>query len=396
MTDAAPTPPQFVVHAHDAPPLHYDLMLEWGAVLATWEVAQPPVRASGEQPVTPKADHRRHYLTYEGAVSEGRGTTAIWDRGSYEARRGADGVMFLRFSGERVEGWYRLGQHDGAWSLMPIDAVPGDAEPLNVEVQRDAGAAEGAAAAAVAPEPKPPRERKPRARRNARSLRLSTKILLGLSILVFLGGVAYLTVRSHYKERFRGQAYVQILITYRDIGREKDQAVAVQMEADLEAKLLGQEIEIIGRVGAIEPITSREGATHPGGTPVRLWVDVPNVVEPANADRKDAACVIPHSELDFPPVEGEAAPAPTRGAHAHRYHRGDLVRVVGRLEKFNVASNGSRASLTVVDAHIVPMSGVEEHFFRAEARTLGPIMPLKGITDPYRDRRDAHGRIKDD
>ena len=127
---------------------------------------------------------------------------------------------------------------------------------------------------------------------------------------------------------------------------------------------------------------------------MRLWVDVPNAVEPANADRKDVACVVPHSQIDGPAAEGGAAPAPGL-PHTHRYHRGDLVRVSGTLRKFSVVSNGSRAQLEVVDANIVPLSAIEEYFFRGEARTLGPLTPLKGITDPYRDRRDAHGRIKD-
>ena len=40
------------------------------------------------------------------------------------------------------------------------------------------------------------------------------------------------------------------------------------------------------------------------------------------------------------------------------------------------------------------MTTLEEYFFRAEAKTLGAMPPLKGITDPYRDRRDIYGRVK--
>lgn len=76
--------PRFVVLRHDSPRgLHWDFMLECGAVLKTWALLQSP-EANPEQSAEALADHRPHYLDYEGPLSDNRGMVARWDHGSYE------------------------------------------------------------------------------------------------------------------------------------------------------------------------------------------------------------------------------------------------------------------------------------------------------------------------
>jgi hypothetical protein len=75
--------PRFVVLEHDHPVLHWDLMLECGQVLRTWRLAEPPapgktIRAEA------LADHRLHYLDYEGSVSGDRGSVKRHLRGTYD------------------------------------------------------------------------------------------------------------------------------------------------------------------------------------------------------------------------------------------------------------------------------------------------------------------------
>ena len=105
--------PRFVILEHDHPELHWDLMLETGTVLRTWRLAQPPT-AGGAVAAMALADHRLHYLDYEGPVSGGRGTVRRWDCGEYE--EGDGGTFNLR--GARVHGKARLTRGDGdVWTF---------------------------------------------------------------------------------------------------------------------------------------------------------------------------------------------------------------------------------------------------------------------------------------
>jgi hypothetical protein len=78
-----PAMPRFVILAHDWPTPHWDLLLENGPVLRAWRLFAEP--APGRVvPAEPIADHRPHYLDYEGPVSGGRGTVQRWDTGTFE------------------------------------------------------------------------------------------------------------------------------------------------------------------------------------------------------------------------------------------------------------------------------------------------------------------------
>jgi hypothetical protein len=67
---------------------HWDLMLDSGQALATWQLAADPTvaaRQSSSCVLTARrlADHRRFYLDYEGPVSGDRGDVVRIDRGVY-------------------------------------------------------------------------------------------------------------------------------------------------------------------------------------------------------------------------------------------------------------------------------------------------------------------------
>ncbi|NQU25340.1 MAG: hypothetical protein HQ567_28990 [Candidatus Nealsonbacteria bacterium] len=96
--------PRFTVLLHDSPRgLHYDLLLETGDVLRTWALPQPPDVAV-EMACEALPDHRLHYLEYEGPVSDGRGTVAQWDRGTYEIQRQGETELAVKLAGEKLVG----------------------------------------------------------------------------------------------------------------------------------------------------------------------------------------------------------------------------------------------------------------------------------------------------
>ncbi|NLE37995.1 MAG: hypothetical protein GX621_08225 [Pirellulaceae bacterium] len=96
--------PRFAVLQHDCPRgLHWDLLLEAGTVLTTWELAQPP-DAPGPIDAKRLADHRLAYLDYEGPVSADRGVVERWDAGTYSIIRQSDREVRLVFEGKRLRG----------------------------------------------------------------------------------------------------------------------------------------------------------------------------------------------------------------------------------------------------------------------------------------------------
>jgi DNA polymerase Ligase (LigD) len=102
--------PRFVILEHDHPERHWDLMLEAGAALRTWRLARPPEAPGEVIEATALADHRLHYLDYDGPVSHGRGVVKRWDAGEYEDVQPGDAeTLCVRLHGSRVQGlvWMR-------------------------------------------------------------------------------------------------------------------------------------------------------------------------------------------------------------------------------------------------------------------------------------------------
>jgi hypothetical protein len=96
--------PHFVILEHDHPDgLHYDFMLEIGASLKTWSLAEPP-ESGVEQSAELLPNHRLAYLDYEGPVSGGRGTVKQWDRGTYRLIEKTYESIMIEISGEKFHG----------------------------------------------------------------------------------------------------------------------------------------------------------------------------------------------------------------------------------------------------------------------------------------------------
>jgi len=97
---------RFVVQEHTVAPgdVHYDLMIEAGDALVTFQLDAAPEGpgARGRR----SFDHRRRYLDYEGEVSGGRGRVAIWDRGTVTDEAGTPRAARYRgaFRGARLQG----------------------------------------------------------------------------------------------------------------------------------------------------------------------------------------------------------------------------------------------------------------------------------------------------
>ncbi len=102
---------RFVIHRHSGyGPTHYDLMLERGEVLVTWQFdTDPTLLAVGmELECRQIQDHRMIYLTYEGPVSKDRGRVERVERGQYvTTREDTDGIG-LELAGEIIRGRFEL------------------------------------------------------------------------------------------------------------------------------------------------------------------------------------------------------------------------------------------------------------------------------------------------
>ena len=115
--------PRFVILEHDHPFPHWDLMLEAGAALQTWRLAEPPTAGLAIDAAS-LSDHRPAYLDYEGPVSGERGTVRRWDAGVFtEAADSTPAVRKLILHGEHVVGQILLEKIDGAtWRFVWLKA----------------------------------------------------------------------------------------------------------------------------------------------------------------------------------------------------------------------------------------------------------------------------------
>jgi len=101
----------FVIHTHsDHGPVHYDLMLEHGEALATWQLLGNPCGLEVGQTIqaVKLLDHRTVYLTYEGPVSHGRGRVDRLDKGAYELVSAEADRWVVRLFGRLVHGQFQL------------------------------------------------------------------------------------------------------------------------------------------------------------------------------------------------------------------------------------------------------------------------------------------------
>lgn len=101
---------RFVVLRHETRDgVHWDLMLDRGAALATWRLAEAPSREREAAIAAERiGDHRREYLEYEGPVSGDRGTVRRYDEGVYRMTLVSEIEWDLVFEGQVLRGRYGL------------------------------------------------------------------------------------------------------------------------------------------------------------------------------------------------------------------------------------------------------------------------------------------------
>lgn len=132
--------PRFAILEHTGAPddpagIHYDLLIESGAVCRTWRLAAVPRPGGPPVPAVELPAHRLAWLDHvAGDVSGGRGFARRVDRGLYEpvaaAALGTDpGVVIdVKLRGERIAGRFVLRVHDAGW-LGSLSANSSGAAP---------------------------------------------------------------------------------------------------------------------------------------------------------------------------------------------------------------------------------------------------------------------------
>ncbi len=111
-----------ILHHRVAGGEHWDLMLEQGEVLLTWQLEREPVdRAALPIRARRIGDHRRAYLDYQGPVSGGRGEVARTDEGEVRFEEATDRRCVVRLTGRRLVGRFSLTAEGEAWLFEAID-----------------------------------------------------------------------------------------------------------------------------------------------------------------------------------------------------------------------------------------------------------------------------------
>ncbi len=117
---------EFVILRHcDYGPVHYDLMLQAGDALATWQVAVNPAELTIGEAAEAKAlpDHRLAYLSYEGPVSQDRGRVERIEQGRYTTQTDEPTRRVVELAGQALAGSFELVEEadgPGRWRLTRI------------------------------------------------------------------------------------------------------------------------------------------------------------------------------------------------------------------------------------------------------------------------------------
>ncbi len=106
---------KFVIqeHARDDS-VHWDLMLETGEVLQTYRLELPPDKLLEQRCTAVKiVDHSLKFLTYEGAVNNGKGSVRIVEAGTYQLLSKDKRCIGLQLDGEILKGEFALTHIEG-------------------------------------------------------------------------------------------------------------------------------------------------------------------------------------------------------------------------------------------------------------------------------------------
>jgi hypothetical protein len=115
-------PRKFVIlHHKTAGGEHWDLMLEHGDLLATWQLLREPVdRASLPIPAKRIGGHRKAYLDYEGPIGGDRGHVRRVDAGTVLISEFRAGECTFVLHGKRLTGMFRLTRGQSGWRLEAL------------------------------------------------------------------------------------------------------------------------------------------------------------------------------------------------------------------------------------------------------------------------------------
>ena len=123
--------PKFVILRHEFSASnersdHWDLMLEDDNALLTWSLESLP-NAQSAVVGTILPEHRKVYLSYEGPISEDRGTVSRWDSGEF-SWISRQSVLAVRLRGKRLCGELRiLPESDGEHYRISFSPSSADA-----------------------------------------------------------------------------------------------------------------------------------------------------------------------------------------------------------------------------------------------------------------------------
>ena len=98
---------KFVIHYHETQPDHYDLMIEKGDSLATWQIMSNRLDSFLKGDIIESCridDHKKKYLSYEGEISCDRGRVKLYDSGEYSLINWDDNYIELSINGNILNG----------------------------------------------------------------------------------------------------------------------------------------------------------------------------------------------------------------------------------------------------------------------------------------------------
>ena len=135
----------FVVQKHDASHLHYDFRLELGGVLLSWAVPKGPSNDPHDRRLAVQVeDHPIEYGKFEGTIPKGQyggGTVMLWDRGTWQPKKGTnpaqalrDGKLEFELFGTRLIGkWIliRLAKRSGQKPQWLLRKIGGESAKVN-------------------------------------------------------------------------------------------------------------------------------------------------------------------------------------------------------------------------------------------------------------------------
>jgi len=90
---------------------HYDFMLEKKDFLDTWKIREDDLKKffSGKEIFAEKNfDHRKKYLTYEGDISNNRGTVRRICSGEYNLLSNGENFFKINFVSEKIKGFISI------------------------------------------------------------------------------------------------------------------------------------------------------------------------------------------------------------------------------------------------------------------------------------------------